>query len=418
MDYLKNKLKNFDYKWIIAGTCFLMIFSVLGFCSSSKSLFVNPITDALDIPRSIYSVTDSFRYVTTAIVNIFFGFLINKLGTKILLTCGFISLAVSQLLFSFADDVVLFYIGGIFLGAGLSWTTTTMVGSIVNKWFHKNRGTVMGVILSANGLGAAAAMQILSPIIYSAGDKFGYRLAYRIVAILVIVVGIIVIALIKNGPKTKKEIIEKSEKPDTWHGIEFSDAVKKPFFYGVLFSIFTSGMLLQGISGVAAPLMYDVGIDHAFVATVLSAQSIALTLSKFSVGFLYDRIGLRKTSNICYILAIICFAVLLFVSSGGTGMALAMVFGIFSAFALPLETVMLPIYAMDIFGNISYNQFLGLFVSVNTAGYAVGAPLFNLCYDITGTYTISIYIAVLLMIISFVVMQLCFTQAKKYKQER
>ena len=50
--------------------------------------------------------------------------------------------------YALADNIWLFYVGGFFLGVGLSWTTTTMVGYIVGKWCKKNRGTVMGFILA------------------------------------------------------------------------------------------------------------------------------------------------------------------------------------------------------------------------------------------------------------------------------
>lgn len=48
------KTKRFDYKWVIIGANFLMIFTVLGFCSSSRSLYVAAITEALAMPRSIF----------------------------------------------------------------------------------------------------------------------------------------------------------------------------------------------------------------------------------------------------------------------------------------------------------------------------------------------------------------------------
>ena len=48
---------------------------------------------------------------------------------------------------------------------------------------------------------------------------------------------------------------------------------------------------------------------------------------------------------------------------------------------------MLPLISQYIFGQKSFTQMLGIFVSVNTAGYAVGAPVMNLVYDICGTYT-------------------------------
>ena len=57
-----------------------------------------------------------------------------------------------------------------------------------------------------------------------------------------------------------------------------------------------------------------------------------------------------------------------------------------SALALPLETIMLPLIAQDLFQGPQYNKMLGIIVSVNTAGYAVGTPIANLTFDCLGTY--------------------------------
>lgn len=74
------------------------------------------------------------------------------------------------------------------------------------------------------------------------------------------------------------------------------------------------------------------------------------------------------------------------VTATPAGRVLAMAYGILSALALPLETIMLPLIAQDLFQGPQYNKMLGIIVSVNTAGYAVGTPIANLTFDCLGTY--------------------------------
>ncbi len=413
------KNKKFDYKWIIAGLCFLMTFTVLGFCSSSKSLYISAITEALSISRSSFSLNDSCRFITTSIINIFFGSLVARFGYKKLIGAGFVCLIISCLLYSFASSIYVFYLGGVFLGLGLAWTTTTMVGAVIGRWFKENRGTVMGAILAANGVGAALAMQIVSPIIYQEGTMFGYRDAYRLIALILLVIGVLIMFFFRESPD-KNMIAEapahkKKKRGQTWEGIEFSEATKKVYFYAALVCIFATGMVLQGISGIAAPLMRDTGFKDSYVATVLSMHSLALTVFKFSVGIIYDKFGLRKTANTCFVTAIAVMVMLASLTNTKTGMILAMIYGVFSSLALPLETIMLPIFAGDLFGEKSYNKILGIIASVNTAGYALGAPLANLCFDITGNYQIALYIACGLMAVTTIVMQFVITAAKKQK---
>ncbi|MBO5453415.1 MAG: MFS transporter [Clostridia bacterium] len=412
-----NKESKFDYKWVIILLSGLMVMTVLGFCSSSRGIFITPICDALNIKRSAFSINSSCRYITTSIVNIFFGTLIAKFGAKKLICAGFISLIISMLLYSFGTNVFVFYLGGVFLGMGLSWTTTTMVGSVVNKWCAENKGTIMGVILASNGIGAAIAIQILSPIINS--GVFGYRNAYRLVAVILAVVLLIIIVFFKNTPEKTKNIAKTEKvKNNAYVGISFSEAVKRPYFYGALFCIFVSGMILQSVTGISTPLLNDVGLDKGYIATVLSVHSIALTVSKFSIGFIYDKAGLRKTSSLCFVAGVIAMILLVNISATKTGNILAMAYTVVSSIALPLETIMLPIYARELFGEISFNKILGIFASVNTAGYALGEPIANLCYDITGKYNISIYVCCGLMAIAAVVMMFVINAANKDKNKQ
>ena len=104
------------YRWVIVAAGFLMVFVCLGFCSSSKSLYLAAITEALGIKRSLFSINDSCRYIATAVVNLFFGALCARFGRKRLIAAGFACLIASMLLYAYAPNIYLFYLGGVLLG--------------------------------------------------------------------------------------------------------------------------------------------------------------------------------------------------------------------------------------------------------------------------------------------------------------
>lgn len=410
-----KKRRRLDYKWVVVGLCFMMVFVALGFCSSPKSLYIRPISEALGIDRSVYSVTDSFRYVSTAIVNVFFGFLVAKFGPKKLILAGFGSLIVSTLLYAFASNVVLLYLAGMFLGIGLSWTTTTMVGYVVTRWCSENKGTIMGAILASNGVGGAIAIQIISPMIASGAE--GYRTAYLVVAAILAVTAVILLIFFRDKPVGASDepvsTGKKKKRGVDWVGIEFRDAVKKNYFWGILVCIFFSGFILQGVWGVTAAHLEDVGIDPDLVKNILSAHSLILAAAKFLTGFVYDRAGLRVTSTMCMGIAVASAGLLMIIDPSPFGIFLAFVYSTVASFALPLETIMLPIYASDLFGAKSFDKVLGIFVSVNTAGYALGGPALNLCYDLTGSYNLGFGIAAVIMVAVLVIFQFIVTASRK-----
>ncbi len=410
--------RRFDYTWVIVALCFMMIFVCLGLCSSNKSLFLAPITEALQIHRSLFSLSDSIRYISTAVVNIFFGALTARFGNKKMIAAGFISLIICMLCYSFAENVIGFYVGSMFLGMGLAWTTTTMVGSVINKWCRAHKGTIMGAALAANGIGGALATQIVSPIIYR--DTFGYRNAYRLVVVILAVTFIVVMLLFRENPPEDSALRKASGKEkkrgSTWSGISFDEARRMPFFYILAVCIFMTGLVIQSVSTVAAAHMRDVGLDPAYVTTVVSVHALALAAFKFLTGFMYDHMGLRFTASVCSGAAVVCMLLLASLSNTDTGRTVAMVYGILSSLALPLETIMLPLFAGDLFGQKSYNKILGIVVSVNTAGYAVGAPLINGGFDLLGSYRPMFFLCAGLMVGVLILLQ--FTLNAAYREKK
>lgn len=164
------------------------------------------------------------------------------------------------------------------------------------------------------------------------------------------------------------------------------------------------------------PHMYDVGLSKAYVATMTSVSSILLMGTKFSTGFMYDRLGMRISMNISLICSFVSLAGAILIANTPAGRTIAFVRVVFGAIALPLETVMLPLYASEMFGNKSFDKVLGIFVSVNYIGFALGAPFGNICYDILGDYKFAFAVFGAAMLIVAVVMQYCLTAANRDKK--
>ncbi len=408
--------KTLDYKWVIVATCCLMVFISLGFCSSANSIYIAPITKALGISRGAYSITTSIRFITTSIVNIFFGTLIHRFGPKKLILVGFTSLTISSFICSLANNIIVFYLGGLFLGLGISFTTTTMVGSIVNKWCSKNQGTIMGIALASNGIGAMVARIILTPIIYS--NDFGYKNSYRLVCLILMGFALVVLALFRDNPKTPdndSEIKYEKKEKDKEGSTEF---LKRPYVYVALVCIFFTGVILQSVSQIADPHLRDSNVDMALITTVMSVHSIVLTGSKFFTGLIYDKGGLRVSSTICYVSAVIAMLALGFVGNSTTGVACSFVYSVLSSVALPLETIMLPIFARELVERKYFYKVLGIFVSVNTAGYALGGPVANFVFDFTGSYKLWIFFCVGLIAIVCITMNFVISRARLVKTKR
>lgn len=379
-----RKIKE-NYHWVIIVAGFMLCFTGLGFVSGNKGLFLAAVTEALGISRGVYAVSDSLRYVATSVTNLFFGALMFKFGPRLLVGFGMGALALSCLVSSLAENIVGIYLGGVLLGLGMTFAGTTFVGYIIKRWCTKNQGTILGLVLCANALGTAMTAPWLSSMIYS-GDPFGYRNAYRTLSLILLVVGVVLVLVFRDAPKDRPLPQKKNGKGHTWEGITLQHALRKPYFYLTCVCVFLTGAVLQSVTGVASAHLKDQGLDADFVATNLSIFALSLATFKFLSGFLYDRKGLKFTMLICDGAAVIMILLLAMVTASTEGRICAIAYAVLSGLALPLETVMLPLIAGDLFGEKEFSKMLGILVSVNTAGFAIAPLISNLCFDALGTY--------------------------------
>lgn len=417
--------KRFDYKWVILGLSFLMVFVCLGFCSSNKGLYLGAITEALNIERSLFTINDSCRFIATAIINLFFGTLISKFGIRKMLIVGYLALIGSMTIYATASNIFVFYIGGTLLGVGLTFTTTTMASTLVRRWFKKDIGKYTGIVFAANGIGGALAAQIVTPMIEN--GTWGYRKAYIMVACLLVVIGTLMVIFIREKPKGEDAPApapaKKKARGATWVGIEYSAVSKRAFFFLCGAIVFITGFALQGINGAFAAHLKDIGLTPEFVATVSSVYSLSLTGTKLLVGALYDRFGLRVVMLICQSSAVLAFVTLglltasLVTKAYTLAMILAFAFAFLYATALPLETLVIPLIVNDLFGSVSYDKILGMMMAMNYTGYALGGPVVNLCYDKFGTYAPALYILGGITVVALFVFRIVISSAYKEKDK-
>ena len=122
---------------------------------------------------------------------------------------------------------------------------------------------------------------------------------------------------------------------------------------------------------------------------------------------------ISANSPLSTISSILALIFIIFASMTPFGMVSTVLYSVLSSLALPLETIMLPIFAKEFSGEKHFNYALGIFVSVNTAGYAFGGQIANLCFDIFGSYKPWFYASILIMTAIFIVMQLALSYAKR-----
>ena len=411
--------KRFEYKWVILAVCFLMVFFCLGLCSSNKSRYFKAIADTLNIERSALSISDTIRFLISACINFFFGTLVLKFGIRKLMGFGFVALVGAVLCNGYGESLPVFYLGGALLGTGLAFTTTAMASILVKRWFTGKTGTILGIVLAANGLGGALAAQIVGPVIDS--GPYGYRDAYTGVAIAIAIVGVLAVVLIREKPKDfEGELVVKNKKKARgggWIGVEVSAAKGLGYFIPSCIGIFLTGMVLSGVNGIGSAHLKDMGLDGGYVDDVVSIHSLVLLCSKMLAGVLYDKKGLRTMLTLCNTVGAIAMFALALVGQSTFGLVMAMVWSVTSSLSLPMETIGVTLVASDLYGNKAFDKMLGIMLALNHLGYAVGGYVINLTYDIFGSYRNGAVIFGVILLIVTIMYQFIITSAHKMRKQ-
>ena len=409
--------RKFDYKWVIVGICILIMLIGTGFVPN-RGLCMGSITEKLGVSRDVFSLNDTLRFLTTAVCNLFFGFFISKFGSKKLICTGIVIYIGAFLTYSMASTIPMFYLAGMLTGCAVSLVGTTMIGSVINRWCKENTGTITGLAMASTGVGSAIASQVLTPIIEKSIN--GYKTAYRISALLLAILLVVVFLFYKEKQKEPGETAAKKKKKfrgRAWEGLSYSDTAKKAYFYAALICIFFTGFCVQGFVSVTSLHMKDVGMPLYVLKWAPTMHAIIFIFCKFGTGFMYDKTGLRKTSSVCTIASVITLLMMAMYTNSTFGIVLAFVSQVISSFAIPLETVMLPIYAGDLFGQKAFDKIMGIFVACNVAGYAAGVPAMNFWYRFFGSYNGILIINAFIMFAVFVALQFIITAAHKEKKK-
>ena len=267
-------------------------------------------------------------------------------------------------------------------------------------------------------IGSAVAVSVLTPVIYEDGNPFGYRKAYFITAAVLLVVLILVLTLYKEPSSTDIDEIDTKETDATKEQPRKADCDYDILLGSIPFYAIIACLLLHAlisVGNVIAPHFTDIGFAPSFVALNLSTVAIGLAVCKFLVGIIYDRLGIKIAINMCLLSSCISNALLLIISANSTGKILAISHSILLAVACPIVTVMIPILALDLFGERSFAKTLAVTSAAFTVGQAVNSPISNLFYDFSGNYKLFFLVSTISSVAIFVLINISISVLNKKK---
>ena len=373
------KVSGEKYKFIILGCCFCIFFVVLGMINSPSGLFIVPVCEEFGFSRSSFSLTLSLCTIGGMLINIFYGKLYNRFGLKKMITAGFLSGIVAFLILWQAQSLPAFYLGGALAGLGMGFNSTTTIAILINGWFSKKQGTMLGLCSAGSGLGGFIFSSLFVDII--AND--GYRTAYLLTAICIAILAIPIFLFVKENPAAKTANTPGHKIGGAGYFAGFKKLlVENTNARRIFICAFFLGVIIHATMIITPAHLQNNGISQVTSGTIYSAILFVMGVTKVAMGWINDRFGTNRAMAI----SICCFLtgslIMIFANTTAMAWTAAMIF----ALSVSTEAVMVPMVVRKVLDEQQYNKYLGLYMAAVNAGITAGVPVANFSFDRFGSY--------------------------------
>ena len=364
-----------------AAAAFLVIMA-MALTSSTMSFFLEPICESLQISRGSFSLIFSLMSVAGALSNPFVGQYAGKKGVRGILFLTGLWTGVCMILLSMVTTLWMLYAVAFCLGLFGS-SCVCLCGNVMvqQAYFGPQASGILGAVMAGSGVGGMFFSLIIPRVIALFGWQTGMR-AMGISWLALVWLGMILMG--------KQEMPQYSKANGAVGlGMTRAEALKSPKLY-LQMAVIVVISACCGLQQQLPSLLSSKGFSAGQVSLMISVMTIFLALGKFGQGLLYGKIGVEKGG----ILTMAAFAV--------GGLALLTDFLVWPGLLLlavgfGVYTTLLPMVVRWVFGSREYASIWALITTVGCAGTFVGYPLWGTIYDLTGTYTLGLIGAAVLL---------------------
>ena len=293
-----------SFRWMQLGmglVCMAMIANL----QYGWTLFVDPIDAKFHWGRAAIQLAFTLFVVTETWLVPVEAWFVDKYGPSIVVRFGAAMITIAWVLNSFADSLVLLYIGAIFGGIGAGSVYGTCVGNAL-KWFPDHRGLAAGATAAGFGAGAAITVVPIAHMIATSGYQHAFLTFGIGQGVIVFIVAFFLRKPTRAMPAKKKQL----NLPQTKIDFTPPQVLRSPIFW-VMYLVFVM-VAAGGLMAAAqiAPIAHDFKIANEPVGLFgfqMAALTFAISLDRIFdgfgrpfFGFVSDRIGREHTMFIAF----------------------------------------------------------------------------------------------------------------------
>jgi MFS family permease len=289
------------YAWIVAAVTFLVLLAAVGI-RSTPSVLIVPLGQAFGWSRAAVAIAISINIVLYGLVGPFAGALMQQVGIRRTVLLALALLAASIAASSFMTEpwqLVLSW--GVAVGLGSGVTALVLGATIVNRWFAKHQGLVMGIITASTATGQL----VFLPMLAAVAERDGWRPVVWIAALAAAAM-IPVVALLLPETPAAMGLKPYGAAPDaTESGLVRANpvgvalgalgrATQSGGFWLLFASFFVCGASTNGLIGThLISYCFDHGIPEVESASLLAVMGVFDLVGTTLSGWLSDRLDNR-----------------------------------------------------------------------------------------------------------------------------
>lgn len=391
------------WPWLVLLGCIGFYSIPVGLIGNTAGLYVAPVMAEFGWDQTGTTMYRTIQPIVAALCTPIAGRVLARYSARLILTITSLVFGLSSVATAFATELWQWHLYGVVYGVTCAFFMYLAAPVLVNRWFHKSNGLVLGITAAALSILAAIA----SPIAQALIDAHSWQYSRIVVGLVATVASVVMSFLFVRDSPEKMGVpaygdgeVDENRPVDAvraTEGATRAQALATPGLYLVILIaaiIVMTAAFFQQIPAYTAksPLGAAAG------AVAVSIVMIGGTVGKLVLGWLADRIGIKPTA----IAAMLC---------GAAGMTMAFVATDHLVFYLGMVvfgvgyaglTVIVPLLVRNSFGSLNYAEIYswvstGIFVST-----AVSFLVYGRIVDLTGSFAWCFYLVIGLYLIAAV----------------
>jgi predicted MFS family arabinose efflux permease len=296
-----------NYVFVVVAVVFLALLVSAGL-RATPGVLILPLEAAFGWDRASISLAAAIGIFLYGLVGPFAAALMLRFGIRRMVLCALALMAASSgasALMTSRWQLVLFW--GVLSGLGSGCVAMVLGATIVNRWFVKHRGTVMGVMTASTATGTL----IFLPGLAAIAQTHGWRAVVLTVAACALALIPLVwwllperpsdIGLTRYGAVDAAPPAEHTGNPVTAALGALGQAVRNRDFWYLFATFFICGFTTNGLVGThLIALCGDHGIAEVRAAGLLAVMGVFDLVGTTASGWLTDRYDPRKLLFIYY----------------------------------------------------------------------------------------------------------------------